>query len=146
MSVLWFYTDLSLFIIRRANVYLVVCVLTRITLHDNVSIFQATWWRIMRGHLLPRRLNFLPPERKWRKVIFSVILFTGGVSAAEGCLLGGLLPGAVCSGRYLLPGVSAPRGMGVCSGGGVETSPPPRWLLLRAVRIILECIFVYLKF
>ena len=27
------YTGLSLFIIRRANVYLVVCVLTRITLH-----------------------------------------------------------------------------------------------------------------
>ena len=28
------YTGLSLFIIRRANVYLVVCVLTRITLHN----------------------------------------------------------------------------------------------------------------
>ena len=28
------YAGLSLFIIRRANVYLVLCVLTRITLHD----------------------------------------------------------------------------------------------------------------
>ena len=29
------YTGLSLLIIRRANVYLVVCVLTRITLHSS---------------------------------------------------------------------------------------------------------------
>ena len=32
------YTGLSLFIIRRANVYLVVCVLTRITLHTTKNI------------------------------------------------------------------------------------------------------------
>ena len=38
---LWVYTGLSLFIIRRANVYLVVCVLTRITLQYNYYEIQC---------------------------------------------------------------------------------------------------------
>ena len=36
---LMFYMGLSLFIIRRAYVYLVVCVLTRITLQNAAEIF-----------------------------------------------------------------------------------------------------------
>ena len=75
----------------------------------------------------------------------SVILLTGGEQ--RGCLL----PGGVCFGGCLLPrgclllGVPAPRGGsapgGVCPWGGlVET--PRGWLLLRAVRTLLECILV----
>ena len=47
-----------------------------------------------------------------------------------GCLLWGCL----------VRGVPAPRG-GACSGG-VPGEDPPRRLLLRAVRILLECILV----
>ena len=70
---------------------------------------------------------------------------SGGGCLLGGCLLwgGGLLPGGclflrgVCS-----QGVSALGG--VCSGGClVET---PQWILLRVVRILLECILVYQYF
>ena len=87
-------------------------------------------------------LHIYRPQRSWGKVIFSqasVILFTGG-----GCLVlgGGLLPGGVTD-----PGGSALGG--VCSWGwglvpgvpGGDPSPPGQ-LLLRAVRILLECILV----
>ena len=58
-------------------------------------------------------------------------VWSGGVPAHGGCLLGGcLLLGGVCSGG----GASGP--------GGVPGGDPPR-LLLRAVRILLECILVY---
>ena len=57
-----------------------------------------------------------------------------GVSARGGghvCSLGGcLLPGGVC----LLPGGAT----------WWRPTPPPRRILLRAVRILLECIFVFL--
>ena len=42
-------------------------------------------------------------------------------------------------GGGLLWGVSAPGGSAV---GGVPGGDPPEWLLLRAVRILLECILV----
>ena len=91
---------------------------------------------------------FLPPANVvWGNVIFlhlSVILFTGG------CLVpGGLLPG----GGGTWSGVGVP-GLGwgawsrvVCSQGGVPGlgvawGDPPGWLLLRAVRILLECILI----
>ena len=97
----------------------------------------------------------LPPANEvWGKVIFlhlSVILFTvgclvpggGGVpgpggSAPGGCLVpgGGLLLGGAWSWVGLLRGC-VPSPGGVVPGGDT----PPR-LLLRAVRILLECILV----
>ena len=99
--------------------------------------------------------DLLPPANLRRLCFYtclSVILFTGrgvpgvpggGASAPRGCLvLGGLLPvgclvpgGAYSWGVSARGGTSAPRWGclvpgGVCSGG----------LLLRAVRILLECI------
>ena len=73
--------------------------------------------------------NFYRPQRSWGKVIFSqasVILLTGV------CFLlgGGVLPPG---------GVSAP-------GGGLAGGGPPGRLLLRAVRILLECILVLFMF
>ena len=93
----------------------------------------------------------------------------GGWSGPRGCLLrkglgvsaprgvpgpgGALVPGAVpalggsASGGCLLQGVSVPRGMaalgGVVPGCLVET---PQRLLLWAVRILLECILVDVRF
>ena len=62
----------------------------------------------------------------------------GGVFAPEGCLLLGV--------GCLVPGGSAPRGVGIpaCT----EADPPPRErrLLLRTVRILLECILVFRKY
>ena len=54
----------------------------------------------------------------------SRILFTGGVLPPGGCLL----PGGGC----FLPG-------GMLPPGGVPGGDPPGRLLLRAVRILLEC-------
>ena len=51
---------------------------------------------------------------------------------------GGLLPGGGWS-RGLVPGPGAP-GPGGCL---MQTPPEERWLLLRTVRILLECILVY---
>ena len=54
-----------------------------------------------------------------------------GVSAPGGCLIPG--------------GVPAPGGcllLGGCLLPGVPGGDPPGWLLLRAVRILLECILV----
>ena len=69
----------------------------------------------------------LPPANEvWGKVIFldlSVILFTGGMPG----------PGGAWSW-----GVPAPRGW--LLRGGLQ--PPPGRLLLRTVRILLECILV----
>ena len=76
-----------------------------------------------------------------------MILFTGGcllpggVSGSGGCLVPGGVPG---------PGGGAWSRGGACSGrsgpvGGTWWRPPRR-LLLRAVRILLECILVYCAF
>ena len=70
-------------------------------------------------------------------------MFTGGVSG-----LGGLFPGGGVPAPRWVPapggvpahGGSAPRG-GACSQG-VPAGAPPRWLLLWAVHILLECILV----
>ena len=104
-------------------------------------------------------VSFYRPQRSWGKVIFlhvSVILFTvGGGYPSMPCRF----PGPHLRGnlRGLAREVSRPHtwggpgcllwGGGACSkgvpapGGGVET-PPPWRLLLRAVRILLECILV----
>ena len=77
-------------------------------------------------------LSFLPPATKlgqgyiFTGVCDSVHGRGGGVPASRGCLLGG--------GGCLVPGELP------CPGGLVET--PLGWLLLRAVRILLECILV----
>ena len=79
--------------------------------------------------------NFYRPQTKFAKVMFlhvSVILSTGGWG--WGCLVPG---GCLVLGGTWSRGLPAPRG--ACSGG-VEI--PPWRLLLRAVRILLECILV----
>ena len=80
----------------------------------------------------------------------SVILSTGGVPGPRGCLVPGGVPGPKGgSGPGGVPGAGGclAWGEGRPGPGGclVETlSPPPPsgWLLLRAVRILLECILV----
>ena len=72
----------------------------------------------------------------------SVILFTGGVpgrggsAPREGLLQG---EGGAWSGGCLVRGSAAEGG---CLVGGVPGGDPPGRLLLRAVRILLECILV----
>ena len=86
------------------------------------SIFEVT------------RVVYYRPQRSWGKVIFSqasVILLTGG------CFLRG---GASSGGGCFLWGVLPPWG-GTSSQGGPGGDPLGR-LLLRAVRILLECILV----
>ena len=85
-------------------------------------------------------------------------------SLGEGCLVwgvhgpGGLLWGVpgqgVCSGGCLVCGVPGPGGLlrgGTWSGGAgipacTEADPPERQLLMRTVRIPLECILVHAHF
>ena len=73
----------------------------------------------------------------------SRILFTGGCLLPGGAWSqGGLLPGGC-----LFRGVPGPRGTcawGVSAPGGAWWRPPER-LLLRVVRILLECILVVLS-
>ena len=90
----------------------------------------------MRGHQLEVNIQsqeirtiITARKRSWGKVVFlqmSVILFTGEVPVPGG------VPGR--GGGGLLLGGSAPR--------GVPGGDPPGQLLLRAVRILLECILV----
>ena len=51
------YTGLSLFIIRQANVYLVVCVLTRITLQ--YQLFHHRWNETFEGSFCSWEEHFL---------------------------------------------------------------------------------------
>ena len=70
----------------------------------------------------------------------------GEVPASRGwvCLLpGGLLLGVASSRGVPAPAGSAP-GV-VPAPGGLPAEDPPGWLLLRAVRILLECILVNLS-
>ena len=64
-----------------------------------------------------------------------------GVPALGGCLVLGVAcsRGGACSWGCLVPEGSSPGG---CLLWGVPGGEPPRWLLLRAVRILLECILV----
>ena len=67
-------------------------------------------------------------------------MFTG-VSVHRGCMVGGCM---------VLGGVHSPGGCMVLGGcmvpGGVMHGGDPPWLLLRVVRILLECFFVSLIF
>ena len=92
--------------------------------------------------------SLLPPANEvWGKVIFLhlfVILFTGDVPGPGGCLVPG---GGAWSGGLMVPGgclVLGVPGPGGCepAPGGVPGGDPPGRLLLRAVRILLECILV----
>ena len=110
---------------------------------------------------------FITAATKLRKLCFytclSVILFIGGGEwcTIPACIAGGIpaclaagLQGVPAPGGYLIRGLPALRGFacsrgcllgggGACSGGGgVETTPESRLLLLRTVRILLECILV----
>ena len=84
-------------------------------------------------------LSLPPANEVWGKVIFLhlfVILFTGG-AYFMGCLLRGecLVPGGLVreGGAWSWEGCLVP---------GVPGGDPPGWLLLWAVRILLECILV----
>ena len=57
----------------------------------------------------------------------------GGGLVPEGCAWSGGVPGPGGSGPGAVPG----------PGGGAWWRPPPGRLLLRAVRILLECILVF---
>ena len=103
---------------------------------------------------------FLPPTNEvWGKVIclqvcvcpqggaWSWGLPSLGGAWSQGCLL----PGESGPEGWLLLGGSGPRGVPGLGGvpgpggsgpGGVPGGDPLRWLLLRAVRILLECILV----
>ena len=85
-----------------------------------------------------------------KKVLFNDKYVHRGVPDRGGCRVGGLLRGVSVPRGWGVPapgGVSGPAGacfrgwMGVWSGGGAWWRPPGR-LLLRAVRILLECILV----
>ena len=103
------------------------------------------------------------PQRSCEGYVFRHICDSvhggGGGCAIPACIAGGI-PACLAAGGCLLKGGSAPRGCllwgvpawgvacsggcllrGACWGGGVET-PESRWLLLRTVRILLECILV----
>ena len=121
---------------------------------NSISIFFSfIKMRIIKKHK-DNLLIYYRPQRVG-KVMFlhvSVILFTGGVPAlggyacSGGCLLQrGLLWEGACSQGVpapggLLPGVPAP------GGGGAWRPPRSRWLLLRTVHILLECILVFIVF
>ena len=78
-----------------------------------------------------RLLKFLPPATK----LGQGYIFTGvchSVNRGECLLRGGAGP----------EGVSGPGGLPAPRGGLVET-PPSGWPLLRAVRILLECLLVH---
>ena len=79
--------------------------------------------------------NFYRPQRSREGYVFTrVCLSTGGVLVPGGCLvLGGVWSRRVCS-----------RGRGLVSKHALRQTPPPRErrLLLRTVRILLECILV----
>ena len=74
-----------------------------------------------------RRQVLLPPANE---------VFIG--VCQEFCSQGGCLLPRGC----LLPGVSAPRGVSAPGGEGAWWRPS-RWILLRAVRILLECILIF---
>ena len=93
------------------------------------------------------------PQTKIAKAMFlhvSVILSTGGMSRTRPRVEVGVSSQGGCPGPHL-GGVqphtqwgSGP-GPGGCIPACIEVDPPPsRWLLLRAVRILLECILVFI--
>ena len=67
-------------------------------------------------------------------------IWPGGVCSGGGCLL----PGVCLRGSALgeVPALGGVCSRGACSTGGVSDPPLPWRLLLRAVRILLECILV----
>ena len=87
------------------------------------------------------------PQRSYEGYVFTgVCLSTGGVPGR-----GVLVPGVPGRGGACSRGVCS---QGVCSQGGWlvsqhalrQTPPRERWLLLRMVRILLECILVEISF
>ena len=71
-------------------------------------------------------VSFVPPATK----LGQSYIFTGVCDSVQGggLVRGGCLVGGVCS---------------FLGGGYLVETPPPGRLLLRAVRILLECIFIY---
>ena len=101
------------------------------------------------GSLFQNRIHYRS-QRSWGKVMFlhvCVILFTvgvGGGGAIPACIAG-VIPTCLAAGLQggSAHGGSAPRG--VCPQG-VPGGDPPGRLLLRTVRILLECILVLVFF
>ena len=112
-------------------------VLTSIGGHRNTYGWQAG------GSHPTGMLSCYHPQQSCEGYVFiGVCLSTGGSAPGGICFLRG-----VCSGGMSAPGgVSAPRGSapreGVCSRGVSALPPRERRLLLRTVRILLECILV----
>ena len=65
----------------------------------------------------------------------------GGFCSYEGLVLG---RGVCCQGGLVPGGVSGPGGS--APGGCTEADPPERRLLLRTVRILLECILLFVMY
>ena len=104
----------------------------------NENLFQITW---------DFRFALLPPANEvWGKVICLQVCVCprGGAWSGGMSSLGGLVPWGAWSHAWswgcLVQGVPGPR-WGVPGPGGAWWRPPKR-LLLRAVRILLECILV----
>ena len=55
------YTGLSLFIIRQANVYLVVCILTHITLHAATDMAEQKRTALLDDGMFTHRITSLQP-------------------------------------------------------------------------------------
>ena len=115
---------------------------------ENLSSIIKFWAET--AQLLKCDYYIYRPQRSWGKVIFSqasMILSTGGGSSRGG---GGACSwGGVCSWGGLQAhtqgGIWGGSGPGPHPRGklrGIWSRPPPRQLLLWAVRILLECILV----
>ena len=96
-------------------------------------------------------LTYLPSATKLRRLCFYRSVHRGGIPA---CLAAGLQGGVsqhvlqqVSGGGVPTLGGACSRGEGLLTGGCLEETPPAsRRLLLRTVRILLECILVKIIF
>ena len=110
-------------------------------------------------------LHFYRPQRSWGKVIFSetcvkysvhgggaCVVVVGGACMAGGAWLGGMHGWACMAGGYVWGACMAGGMCGGCVHGGGCVAGGRAWQILRdsvnelAVRILLECILVLIKF
>ena len=124
--------------------------------HNGHSFRRSPIFRTSNQNFFGDKFDFLPPQRSCGKVMFlhlCVILFTEGRSLYRGVSAwGDLCPGRSLSRGSLSWGVSVQGGSlsrrvhvqgGLCLEGGLCQAPYGNE---RAVRILLECIFVSTTF
>ena len=80
----------------------------------SLTVFRSIWWGAVWGVVCRTALDADPRSLR-RLCFYTCVSVHGGCLVRGGCLL---------------------------RGGVWRPLPPPRWLLLRAVRILLECILV----